>query len=85
MYKSLLRHVFIFEVKYIVVSYENVYSTLEEADQHHFSKKTQEKSLFLKITNMMTFTEKFKVTFVTIYITLQELFELRHLLENNFG
>lgn len=42
-------------------------------------------SLFLKITNMMTFTEKFKVTFVTIYITLQELFELRHLLENNFG
>lgn len=45
MYKSLLRHVFIFEVKYIVVSYENVYSTLEEADQHHFSKKIQENVL----------------------------------------
>ena len=45
MYKSLLRHVFIFEVKYIVVSYENVYSTSEEADQHHFSKKTQENVL----------------------------------------
>lgn len=32
----------------------------------------------------MTFSEKFKVTFVTIYIILQELLELRNLLEKNF-
>ena len=42
-------------------------------------------SLFLKIITMLTFfSEKFKVIFVTIYIILQDLFELRNLLEKNF-
>lgn len=47
-------------------------------------RKLRKMSLFLKITTMMIFSEKFKVTFVTIYVILQELFELRNLLEKNF-
>lgn len=47
-------------------------------------RKLRKMSLFLKITTMMIFSEKFKVTFVTIYVILQELFELRNPLEKNF-
>ena len=47
-------------------------------------RKLRKMSLFLKITTMIIFSEKFKVTFVTIYVILQELFELRNLLEKNF-
>lgn len=47
-------------------------------------RKLRKMSLFLKITTMTIFSEKFKVTFVTIYVILQELFELRNPLEKNF-
>ena len=58
---------------------------LEKKQINIISVRTLRKmSLFLKITTMIIFSEKFKVTFVTIYVILQELFELRNLLEKNF-